>query len=392
MSLPMMDVLRVGTVLEDSLDQLSVLGFIMPVSYHGQSDMVGNEISTILRAQKQLEGRFEELISSHSNLRLTPPLLSNKFLDLKDHVHETSQKLKMSNEQFTKAIKQSPLTSDNLKKIQADRQFAANVITDMLKELENTGSFQSLQHAVTLEKEKKVNFYNIIDREQEGRKKIKALQRQLHDIRQEKKVELQSRTELIAHLKDQLQEMKAKTNMEGKYVKKDTELQVSQTQKKCSIAESDLQMEIQKIKEKMDEETRVHVEIENFLRQHQQELEEKLEYWMEKYDKDTEEKQAELNALKTARVNDLTLLQDLAKQYENYEKVIIEDRLQKEKAQQQKKQEQLELSCAIKIQAWWKGTMVRKGLGPYKKTKSKKGKEKGKKDKKGKSKKAGKKK
>nr|DBA26318.1 TPA: hypothetical protein GDO54_010594 [Pyxicephalus adspersus] len=367
MSLPMMDVLRVGTVLEDSLDQLSVLGFIMPVSYHGQSDMVGNEISTILRAQKQLEGRFEELISSHSNLRLTPPLLSNKFLDLKDHVHETSQKLKMSNEQFTKAIKQSPLTSDNLKKIQADRQFAANVITDMLKELENTGSFQSLQHAVTLEKEKKVNFYNIIDREQEGRKKIKALQRQLHDIRQEKKVELQSRTELIAHLKDQLQEMKAKTNMEGKYVKKDTELQVSQTQKKCSIAESDLQMEIQ-------------------------ELEEKLEYWMEKYDKDTEEKQAELNALKTARVNDLTLLQDLAKQYENYEKVIIEDRLQKEKAQQQKKQEQLELSCAIKIQAWWKGTMVRKGLGPYKKTKSKKGKEKGKKDKKGKSKKAGKKK
>ncbi|CAI9532248.1 unnamed protein product [Staurois parvus] len=208
----------------------------------------------------------------------------------------------------------------------------------MLKELETTGSFQTLQHAVVLEKEKKTNFYNTIDREQEGRKKIKALQKQLHDVRQEKKVELQ------------------------------------------------------KVKEKMDEEIRVHVEIENFLRQHQQELEEKLEYWMEKYDKDTEEKQAELNALKTARVNDLTLLQDLAKQYEEYEKVIIEDRLEKEKAQEQKKQEQVELSSAIKIQAWWKGTMVRKGLGPYKKSKSKKGKEKGKKGKKGKGKKGGKKK
>ncbi|CAI9532247.1 unnamed protein product [Staurois parvus] len=262
----------------------------------------------------------------------------------------------------------------------------------MLKELETTGSFQTLQHAVVLEKEKKTNFYNTIDREQEGRKKIKALQKQLHDVRQEKKVELQSRTELIAYLKDQLQEMKAKTNMEGKYVRKDTELQVSQTQTKCSIAESQLQVEIQKVKEKMDEEIRVHVEIENFLRQHQQELEEKLEYWMEKYDKDTEEKQAELNALKTARVNDLTLLQDLAKQYEEYEKVIIEDRLEKEKAQEQKKQEQVELSSAIKIQAWWKGTMVRKGLGPYKKSKSKKGKEKGKKGKKGKGKKGGKKK
>lgn len=392
MSLPMLDVLRVCTVLEDSLDQLSILGFIMPVSYHGQSDMVGNEVGTILKTQRQLEGRFEELIGSHSSRQLTPPPLSNKFLDLKDQVHKTSQKLKISNEQFTKAVRQSPLTSDNLKKVQADRQFAADIITDMLKELETTGSFQSLQHAVVMEKEKKANFYSTIDREQEGRKKVKALQKQLHDVRQEKKVELQSRTELIAYLKDQLQEMKAKTNMEGRYVKKDSELQISQTQTKCNIAESELQMEIQKVKEKMDEEVRVHVEIENFLRQHQQELEEKLEYWMEKYDKDTEEKQAELNALKTARVNDLSLLQDLAKQYEEYEKVIIEDRLEKEKARQKKKQEQMELSSAIKIQAWWKGIMVRKGLGPYRKSKSKKGKEKGKKDKKGKGKKGGKKK
>ena len=29
---------------------------------------------------------------------------------------------------------------------------------------------------------------------------------------------------MIAHLKDQLQEMKAKTSMEGKYIKKDAEV------------------------------------------------------------------------------------------------------------------------------------------------------------------------
>ena len=34
---------------------------------------------------------------------------------------------------------------------------------------------------------------------------------------------LQQRNEMIAHLKDQLQEMKAKTSMEGKYIKKDAE-------------------------------------------------------------------------------------------------------------------------------------------------------------------------
>ena len=34
----------------------------------------------------------------------------------------------------------------------------------------------------------------------------------------------QQRNEMIAHLKDQLQEMKAKTSMEGKYIKKDAEV------------------------------------------------------------------------------------------------------------------------------------------------------------------------
>ncbi|KAG8586308.1 hypothetical protein GDO81_005335 [Engystomops pustulosus] len=382
-SLPVMDVLRVCTVLEDSLDQLSVLGYIMPVSYQGRNNIVGSEIAKILKTQRQMEGNFEELMATRADVQLTPPPLLSKLQDLKEQVHETSEKLKTSNVKFTKAARQNPLTSDNLRKVQADRQFAADIIADLLMELGKSGSFQSLQDAVAIEKEKKANLYSTITREQEGRKKIKLLQKQLQDVQQEKKVELQSRIELIAHLKDQLQEMKAKTSMEGKYIKKDTELQVSQTQKKCNIAESDLQMELQKMKEKMDEEIRVHVEIENFLRQHQQELEEKLEYWMEKYDKDTEEKQAELNTLKTSRTNDLSLLTDLAKQYEEFDTVITDDRLEKEKAQQQKNQEKMELTSVIKIQAWWRGLMVRKNLGPYAKTKSKKGKETGKKGKKG---------
>ena len=37
----------------------------------------------------------------------------------------------------------------------------------------------------------------------------------------------QQRNEMIAHLKDQLQEMKAKTSMEGKYIKKDAEVKFS---------------------------------------------------------------------------------------------------------------------------------------------------------------------
>ncbi|XP_041419151.1 dynein regulatory complex protein 9-like isoform X2 [Xenopus laevis] len=351
--------------------------------------IVGNEIGKILKTQRQLEGQFEDLMGKQVEVRSTSAPLSSRLLNLTKQVEETSINLKLSNEQFTRAVRQSPLTADNLKKVQADRQFAADVIAEMLTELESSGSFHSLQQAVANEKERKANFYNVITREENGRKKIKSLQKQIQEVKQEKELEMQSRSELIAHLKDQVQEMKAKTSIEGKYVKKDTDLMISQTQRKCGIAEAELQTELQRVKEKVDEEIRVHIEIENFLRQHQQELEQKLEYWMEKYDKDTEEKQAELNSLKASRAHDLALLQEMATKCKDFEKVIIEDRLEKEKAQRQKIQEMKELTSVIKLQAWWRGMMVRRGLGSYKKTKSKSGKEKGKK---GKAKKGGKKK
>ena len=81
-------------------------------------------------------------------------------------------------------------------------------------------------------------------REEEGRRRVKALQKQLVDVRREKEVELQHRNEMIAHLKDQLQEMKAKTNMEGKYIKKVAEVSVAQSQKKCVLTEKQMRDEI----------------------------------------------------------------------------------------------------------------------------------------------------
>lgn len=53
------------------------------------------------------------------------------------------------------------------------------------------------------------------------------------------------RMEMIAHLKDQLQEMKAKTAMEKKYIKKVCTVAVNQTQKMCNMGEKDLKDEIE---------------------------------------------------------------------------------------------------------------------------------------------------
>ncbi|XP_048720633.1 dynein regulatory complex protein 9 isoform X3 [Caretta caretta] len=405
-----LEAVQICAVLEDCLDQLAILGYIMPVSYEGRTDISNidaQEISEITKSQKELGVKFEQLMSAKSENRPTVPSESLKFTELGQQLQETSGDLKRANHLFSRAAKQSAVSSDNLRKVQADRQYASDVIADTLQEMQTSGTFQSLLQAVQREEEKKFNFYTTIIREEEGRKEIKSLQKQLQDVKKEKDLELQlmlnldialgeseafspmilkhvrwdtacfcappicpslppipqNRNEMIAYLKDQLQEMKAKTDMESRYVKKDTELQIYQTQKKCSNAESDLLNEIEK-------------------------LEEKLEYWMEKYEKDTESKQQELNTLKASKANDLAALQELAKQCRLFEQVMIEDRVEKEAARRKVEQDALELKSVKKLQAWWRGTMVRHNIGPYKAIKKPKedetnGKDKGKKGKAG---------
>ncbi|XP_059543557.1 dynein regulatory complex protein 9 isoform X3 [Myotis daubentonii] len=355
-ALSILDVLRISAVLEDTTDQLSILNYIMPVQYERRqsSSMKKNNEMNLEEKSPENPPAVPKMLKEEPNL---PEIrqggqLANEYNKVQDLVLQTP-------------ARQSVISTETLKKIQNDRQFLSDVIADTMQELQNSGTFNNLLTCLNEERESKTHFYDIIDREEKGRKRIKSLQKELHNVKRERQVEIQNRNEYIAHLKDQLQELKAKTNMENRFMKRNTELQISQTQKKCNRTEELLLEEIEKLRLRTEEENQIHMEIEIFLRREQQKLEEKLEFWMEKYDKDTEMKQNELNALKSAKASDLTRLQDLARLIREYEHVIIEDRIEKEKNKKQIEQSLLELKSIIKLQAWWRGIIVRNEIGGF---------------------------
>ncbi|XP_051874850.1 dynein regulatory complex protein 9 isoform X2 [Pristis pectinata] len=342
---------------------------------------IGNDIDLILKGQKQVESKYQDLMTSRSEDKEAGRLSTAQLTELGEQIQEVAADLKRSSQLFNMSLKQNPLSAGNLAKVQTDRQFALDVITNALKELHLSGTFLTLLDVIEREKQKKINMQNAIIREEEGRRKIKALRNHLQNLRKEKEAEQQNKNEMIAHLKDQVQEMKAKTSMEGKYMKRDAELQIQQTQKKCASEEHKLKEEVQLLKSKIDQETRVHLEIEKFLRQNQADLEEKLEFWMEKYDKDIEAKQSELISLKSSKTSNLQRLKEYSEKYLTYERVIIEDRVEKENECKRRTQEEKEFRSIIKLQSWWRGVMVRRGIGIYKNIKKKaenKGKAKGK--------------
>ncbi|XP_012332051.2 dynein regulatory complex protein 9 isoform X6 [Aotus nancymaae] len=322
------------------------------------------------------ENNLHKLPMASTITKIPRPLISKEELELPE-IRQRGQFPvefnKMQDLIFKNLTRQTIMTTETLKKIQIDRQFFSDVIADTMKELQDLGTFNNLLQALSKEREKYTHFYDVIARGEKGRKQIKSLQKQLINVKKEWQFEVQSQNEYIANLRDQLQEMKAKTNLKNRYMKINTELQIAQTQKKCNRTEELLLEEIEKLRMKTEEETRVHMEIEMFLRKEQQKLEEKLEFWMEKYDKDTEMKQKELNALKAAKASDLAHLQDLAKTIREYEQIIAADRIEKEKSRKKVERDLLELKSVLKIQAWWRGTVIRKEIGGFRRPKDKVG-------------------
>ncbi|XP_062485010.1 dynein regulatory complex protein 9 isoform X3 [Pezoporus occidentalis] len=299
-------------VLETCVDQLSILGYIMPVSYEGQKTDLGHsgiqEMKEIVEALKELDSNYQE--SANQGSRETITSMSLKSIEHKQQLGKTEE-LKSTHLLSNRAVKNSALSIESLRKIQADRQYASDVITATMKRMQESGTFNSLTEANEREEAKKSKFHDVLIREQEGKKQIKSLEKQLQ------------------------------------YVKKQTET------------------ELKKLKSKTDEEIRVHMEIEDFLRQNHKKVEEKLEFWVDKYENDTDAKDKELDALKALKANNLEILQGLAKECQTFEKTIITDRAEKDAKRKQIEQEALELKSTLKLQSWWRGTMVRKNLGPY---------------------------
>nr|XP_047932803.1 dynein regulatory complex protein 9 isoform X2 [Anser cygnoides] len=319
-----LEALLFTAVLENCIDQLLILGYIMPVSYEGKTDInciESQEMQEIRDKKKELDTDHQELTSARQGGGET---VTSKPLKSTEHKQQlrNSEDLKRAHHLSNKAMKHSALPADTLRKIQADR-------------------------------------------EEEGKKEIKSLQKQLQDVKKETEMEFQNRDNMIVCLKDEFQEMKAKTDMEKRYIKKSTDLQVHQTQKKCSNAENGLNKEIEDLKRKTDEEIRVHMETENFLRQYYKKVEEKLEYWVDKYENDTDAKDKELEALKESKANNLEMLQRFASECQTFEETIIADRTEKEAKRRQLERDALELKSILKLQAWWRGTMVHRNLGPY---------------------------
>lgn len=236
-----LDAVHVSTVLEDCIDQLAILGRIMPDAKDSKND-VNAEVVQLIENQKLMEKQYEAIMTRNQNGSRSS--VGDSVGNDKEDVSELTKKIHSNTQAINKIFRRNKFVQDAGQKVQVDRRFLHSILERTLEEIHEKQSFHTLVDAVKQERDKKQEIQSIVAREEESRKTVRQLQRSIVENKKEQETEVQKRNELIAYLKDQLQEMKAKTAMEGKYIKKDAELRVICSQKKCIQSEDALKNEI----------------------------------------------------------------------------------------------------------------------------------------------------
>ena len=83
--------------------------------------IVGDEIGKIIDSQKQLETKYEDLILKRAELRAGSRKDADRLQDNNKEIDTVVGGIRHATQTFSKSLKQSPLTSDNLMKMQNDR-------------------------------------------------------------------------------------------------------------------------------------------------------------------------------------------------------------------------------------------------------------------------------
>ncbi|KAK7891718.1 hypothetical protein WMY93_023681 [Mugilogobius chulae] len=256
----------------------------------------------------------------------------------------------------------SPQEKVTLNKLIHDCHTLSELMQTFCEELEETQTFNTLAKKIEVEEQTKQMMAEHI------RRVTKADFREKQALCTNLEEELENKHKLLEKFKDEHDMLESQ--QEEQHVKED---QLKMLQKDANDREKMLEDQIKLVKEQIKRERRSHSVSIQFLQNQQEEMKQLRTSWEERTQIMREEKTQQLNDIRGKNILNLDRLMEMRRKFRVMEQVVKEDKEEQEKLQQ----EQDLIKAATKIQAFWRGCMVRKGLGIHKKPEEdKKGKKK----------------
>ncbi|KAI8927053.1 hypothetical protein BC831DRAFT_453715 [Entophlyctis helioformis] len=237
-----------------------------------------------------------------------------------------------------------------------------------------------LKTTVEEEKAKQDQLSIIIAKEQKTSNEVKSLKEELEKAKKERMAEINKRNEVIRRLKDELREIKHQAEEATKKLesrskqKEESDLQNYKDKEETLLSDTD------RLSKQLETDTSNNREEEALLRKKKFKIESEVENWIHKYDQDMDEKQAEIDDITAIFLEEKAHLDELQARYadlqKEYDKILEDKRVAEEQKKEQEVALQRSIAAATKIQAVFRGYLVRRDIQRKKNeknTKEKKG-------------------
>ncbi|XP_074462416.1 dynein regulatory complex protein 10 isoform X1 [Larus michahellis] len=371
---------RIITVLDETIAKLELSSLIPRIidSLDRFTDMLGPEITNNLIEHQKLSKEMERLLSSSEEDDTMRAEEQQGCLCLLE------QRLKCSVRNVLRLLLANPLLCQALKHKVWERESPAEEFIKAFGEFRNF----MLERLLTspMEEEEKIRFMEDMSLQiKKNTEVITALQAELAAAIRTQEEEIHKKDNVIEDLKTSMQHLTKDYQAGIQHIKQEAEKQreedLQASQGRCAR----LQQDIQQLGAQLNALVVEHRMPELALRKRKCRMEMEIVNWIQKYDADMEEKQAEyekVHADYTEEKNQLSLLMEKrAVLLQEYSQIEEERRIQEEKKEQALKELNTLTLAATRIQAFWRGYLIR-SLYKSKIKKKKKGKGKGKKTKK----------
>ncbi|KAG5898341.1 hypothetical protein JTB14_034324 [Gonioctena quinquepunctata] len=262
--------------------------------------------------------------------------------------------------------------SSNYEKLANDINTIMKMVKNCCEELIFRGTFDSLNWCIDAIKRMEKDDEQLLQDKKENEKKIELLRNQCEEERLNNIRTIEETNAKIQKLRFEVEDAIVYGKYEMIYFTNWEKARQEQNVKTCSDKENIHETVIIDTSNQIDLENGTHAELGSYIAESKNDYADEIQYWMKHYDEEIEWRETEMLNLKTD-LEDITVNHiSIKKTYETRIREMEDWEEYKRIKKEKEKQLQLEIWAAMKIQAWWRGVMFRRKLGPYKHLKGKK--------------------
>ncbi|XP_029881432.1 dynein regulatory complex protein 10 [Aquila chrysaetos chrysaetos] len=368
-----METERIITVLDETIAKLEMSSLIPRIidSLDRFADVLGPEITNNLIEHQKLSNEMEHLLASSEEEDTMRAEEQQGCLCLLE------QRLKCSVRNVLRLLLANPSLCQALKYEAWARESPAEVFIKAFGEFRNFMLERLLTSPV--EEEEKIQFMEDISLQiKKNAEAVTALQAELAAAIRTREEEIHKKDNVIKDLKTSMQDLAKVCKAGIQQIKQEGEKQQKEELQASQARCARLQQDVQQLGAQLNALVLEHRASELALRKRKCRVETEIVNWIQKYDTDMGEKQAEyedVNAAYTEEKAQLSLLMEKrAVLLQEYSQIEEERRICQEKKEQALKEFTTMTLAATRIQAFWRGYLVRSLFKSKRKKKKGKGK------------------